>query len=362
MTDTQNPDLDEGFPSNAPEQPTKRVAAKPFGHDKQAALVMKAEALATMSRQEAFDKGFLTVKDLDDEELVHGRCRDENGYIPKRGKKTHLIPDHLYDAMVAEHELRFRQKLRQNLDKALDYITDLIDDDTAEPKERFEAAKYVFERTAGKTPDQVSVTVKQAPWEGVLTDITGIGAISRAEHRKLHGAGVIDVEVVDDDDIQPESIQVTSEGVTKQGLVSVHNPRPDDRGAEPQQAEAMGQDTDDDQEQPVEVPPAYQKHVDGEPTFERDPAQPRPGAELPAPVPVDPPDPTLAYGSRRTEAKTYADQVRAAEDLAARRKATRERIQGAKKARKIARATGADAIETDITGASLSEDGRLTFE
>ena len=54
--------------------------------------------------------------------------------------------------------------------------------------------------------------------------------------------------------------------------------------------------------------------------------------------------------------------MRDAEALAARRREAKKRIQDAKKARKIARATGADAIVDDITGATLGEDGQLHFE
>lgn len=352
MTDVEDrefPQGDDAFPSDATEHPVKRVQAKPFGRDKAAALMLKEEALRKLTRQECFERGYITVKDLDDEELVRGKCRDLSGHIPRTGAKTEMVPLHLYDAMVAEHELRYKQKLRENLDGALNVMTGIMLDDTVEPRDRFEAAKYIFERTAGKTPETVNITVKQAPWEGVMNDITGIGAISREEHRKLKEAGpagIIDVEIVDEDGVQPEDIPQDGEGSAESDVVPVHQPRPDEQDSEPQQAETVGQE------------PNVRKYVDGEPVFDRDPA--RPVEDTPSPEVVPPPE--MSYGSRRTEAKSYADQARAAADLANRRKEAKARIRDATKNRKIARAMGADAIETEITGATVGEDGKLTFD
>ena len=129
---------------------------KPFGgvYGQEAWKKHREHAIRTRSRQYCFDHGFITAKDLDDEELVAGKCRDGNGRIPKTNGKTETIPRELYDEMVAEHELRYKQKLRANLDSMLDIMVDIAQDDTVEPRDRFEAAKYLFERTAGKTPDQ----------------------------------------------------------------------------------------------------------------------------------------------------------------------------------------------------------------
>lgn len=341
---------DSAFPSHV--APSKHIVAKPFGQNEHHRLRNKEEALRTLSRQQCFDKGYISVKDLDDEELRYGRCRDENGLIPQRnGRKTELLPQDKFDEMIAEHELRYKQKLRQRTDDMLDIMTNIAQDDTVEPRDRFEAAKYLFERTAGKTPETVNVTVQQAPWEGLLNNITGIGSISRAEHRRIteegDNAGIIDVEYEDEDvnPVSPEDISNTSAPAAEQDVVSVHQPRP----AEPDPAEAP-------QAQPTQ--PTHYKAVDGEPTFAADPAQTPP--DRPSP-PVEP-DQYEQYGSRRTESKSYADQVRDAEALAKRRKESKEKIRNAKKQRIINRTMGADAIKDEITGANLDENGNLRFE
>lgn len=402
MTDTQNSQIGQQnsqqdsqtgeIQGTAPQKITQRKPMRPFGADRQHELTMKAQALATMSRQECFDRGYLTVKDLDDEELRYGRCRDESGYIPKTKNKTRLIPQDKYDEMIAEHEARFKQKLRQNLDNMLEIMVEIAEDDTVEPRDRFEAAKYIFERTAGKTPDKLDVRISAKPWETMLQQVTGIVPMSRAEHRALQGAGIVDVEVVDEreasledamdsdilgpnatehghepmaenqsqDTVQPSDIPQYGQDSTEQNVVQVHIPRPHERYADPNYTG----DTPEPGEQ-------YLEHVQlpvGPDVLVRtnnSREQPGPGQRVDEPDANSEPDSDtqyLDYGARRTQDKSYADQVRAAQDLAARRKEHKDRINQAKKQRKINRATGADAITTDITGATVGDDGQIRFD
>jgi hypothetical protein len=147
-----------------------------------------------MTRQDMFNNGFLTVEDMDDEELRCGRMRDANGKIPRVNKTMEMIPRDLYDEMVAEHQRRTQEKFRQTLDDCLDAMATCVADDTAEWRDRNDAAKYIIERVMGKTPDKVQVAVTKAPWEELFTDVAHI---TRAQHNALK-AGVIDAEVVED--------------------------------------------------------------------------------------------------------------------------------------------------------------------
>jgi hypothetical protein len=331
-----------------PITPGVRKDLQPFGGINGQAAWQKAkdEALRTKGRQYCFDHGFITAKDLDDEELVAGRCRDQTGRIPKTEGKTELIPRHLYDEMVAEHEMRYKQKLRENLDRMIDVMVEIADDDTVEPRDRLEAAKYIFERTAGKTPQTVSVTVKTAPWEDLLSQVSGIAQMSRADHERLQ-TGIVEAEVV----------EIDEEG----------NP--------------IGQEAQDQEEEPY-----GQERGTGFAPYGTDPADdaaPMPAAERPdkpaGPMNDeywtegdihrrDPPrepyqdEPELNYGRRADEKRSYAQQAQDAQALAKRRKEARQRIQGAIKKRKIARAVGADAIKDEITGVELGDDGKLRFE
>jgi hypothetical protein len=155
-------------------------------------------AASRMTRQQQFEHGFIGVADLDDEELRAGRCRDESGNVPRTRGKTQPIPRDMYDEMVAEHERRFTHKLRENLDTMVDVMVEVATDDTVEPRDRLEAAKYIFERVAGKTPERVQIAVAKAPWEEVLH---GIAKVTREESHQIRqgqlpAPAYIDAEVV----------------------------------------------------------------------------------------------------------------------------------------------------------------------
>lgn len=374
---------EQAFPSNAPPA-VRRVRATPFMRDATLERLDKAKAFATMTRQQCFEHGYLKVEDLDDEELVAGKCRDEYGRIPKNGKKTELIPKDLYDDMVAEHELRFKQRLRSHLDKAITTMVEIMEDDTVEPRERFEAAKYLFERTAGKTPDTVNINVNRAPYEELLNAVTGIAPMSRAEHRELKGAGIVDVEYEIEeehdspqptanpqdtvqDDIPQQDVPASSEAPVEPDVVLVHQARPGEQPDVPTGQPGLLPHQGADSGQKPNVEPNAKRVDEKLPNipvgdhvlFRANNTVDRPLPEQRADVPADP---ELMYGRRADEKRSYADQARAAADLAKRRRASKDRIQNAKKQRKIARATGADAIEDDIIGATLADDGKLTFE
>lgn len=353
-----------------------RHQLQPFGGIRAAAALtnLREEALRTLSRQECFDKGFLTVKDLDDEELRYGRCRDESGNIPKVNKKTETIPRHIYDAMVAEHELRYKQKLRQNLDAAIDTMVDIMNDDTAEPKDRFQAAQYIFERTAGKTPDNVNVNVKAAPWEDLLGQITGIAPLSRAEHRELQ-SGIVEAEWDEIDDQKgdrPDEAdildpnQAEPQGPIRQAQAEQH------ADVEPAKVDDVGAHTTPTPERqadstPTAESPEFHTQKDG-PTaqaVDRDIEDVGPGPKWA----VDNEKPVYhnegdihTYGHRKAQAKSYAEQARDAAELAIRRKEAKTKRNDAKKNRKIARAMGADAIKDEITGVNVGDDGQVQFE
>jgi hypothetical protein len=325
----------------------KKAALTPFGAHKQRELLLKEKALKTMSRQECFDRGFLTVKDLDDEELRYGRCRDANGLVPrKNGKRTELIPKERYDEMVAEHDLRMKQKLRQIADDMINVIVDTALDDTVEPKDRLDAAKYALEWTMGKPAQTVNVNVKSAPWEDLLSQVTGIAPISRAEHRAIGEAGIVEAEW---DDIPQEG--------SHDEEVSVATTPPDTQEA----AEAPGVQSPEpfSPAEPYTVkdgPTAHAVDYDiDEVRAERLRGTIEVDNERPAAVltegDIDIPDhPHNQFGHRKAQSGGYADQARDAAETVQRRKEAREKRNQAKKQRKINRALGADKIKDEIVG------------
>lgn len=259
----------------------------------------RQQQAARMTRQQMFDNGFLRVEDLDDEELRYGLCRDEHGRIPKRTNKTEMVPRDLYDEMVNEHAKRFDERLRQQLDVALNTMAEVMVDPSAEPKDKMEAAKWFVDRVRGKSVERVAVHVQKQPWEELLGDVAHV---TRAQHeaRKM---GIIDAEVVED---------VVPEGVSEVHEASEVEAEPD----------------------PVDWVGEY-----GAMTGPHAPAEPTPSHD------------SLATSSP-TAPPTLSDHLRAAQDEAVRvaeaRATRRKLVEDAKKRRRAMRATGGDVLRTNI--------------
>ncbi len=278
-----------------------------------------------MSRQELFNHGYITVADLDDEELRAGKCRDKNGRIPRTKNKTEPIPRDIYDAMVVEHEARFNHRLREKLDHMIDVMVSVAEDPTNEPRDRLEAAKYIFERVAGKTPDRVAVTVTKAPWEEMMT---GIARISQEQSRALR-AGVIDAEVIGD------------------GEFATNDPGFDSRQENKDNAGGVDEN---------QVTPPLRDFAPGDPRITY--APPAPTYDEPA---NSSSTATHDHEQHQQEHDALTNALQSQQDLVAARKDNRKRIQDAKKRRKIAKATGADAFgpDTEITAELVGN--RISF-
>ena len=321
-----------------PRETVEREPERPFFAAQIDAQRLRADVGAA-TRQAMFNAGVLGVEDLDDEELRYGRCRDLAGHIPKVTNKTEMLPRDLYDAMVAEHERRTDEKLRQNLDDMLEVMVGVAKDDTVEPRDRFEAAKYLFERVKGKTPERVQVAVTQQPWEEVFA---GVAKITRAQSMALQ-QGVIEGEVVgvDSEVVHPNPMAEgggdplrppTGPGPGGAGIRGEHMVAAGIRW----HPEEAGPVTDGDEYAEARVGP-FQPPTRA-PNFDT-PANSNPVVEL-----------------SNSERLRKAHEQAAA--LAERRKAAKQRIQAAKKARIIKRAMGVDGA---TSGEGIADtQGKLT--
>ena len=103
--------------------------------------------------------GRLDPADLDDEELARGYPRASDGSF--RGAPS-VVPRSLHDRMARELFSRANVSLRENLNKAVEAITQIALNEDNDPKIRFQASQWVVERVMGKTPDvQISVEEKR---------------------------------------------------------------------------------------------------------------------------------------------------------------------------------------------------------
>jgi hypothetical protein len=302
-----------------PPPPTKQVEGPHFYRDVHAQEKLRQQA-RNMTRQQLFDNGFLTVEDLDDEELRYGRCRDSAGRIPKVTKTMEMVPRDLYDEMVAEHLNRTKEKYRQNLDAALQVMVDIMGDESCEPKDRMEAAKHIIERQLGKSVERVAVSVTKEPWQELLGDVA---QITRAQHLALK-EGAIDAEVVEAPvDSGPE--QIGSEG-------SAHLPQDDATLYAPSPDEATTPDGHYPREQ------GWGPDVgSGDPSISRA---------------IDAPSHTNLARSNPVGERTLSEAIRAAEAeqrrVAEARAQRTKLVDQAKKRRRAQRAVGADVLRRNV--------------
>lgn len=344
-----------------------RKELQPFGGiQAQAAFqALKERALRDLTRQQCFDQGYLTVKDMDDEELRHGKMRDQFGNIPKSKGKTDVMPQAKYQEMVAEHELRFKHRLRERLDSMIDVMVDIAEDETVEPRDRLEAAKYIFERTAGKTPETVNVNVDTKPWEEMFGSLAGIAAMSRAEHKAAQAAtgtsaGILDVESEDitDNELgrfnQPHRDRnqngEEASGVYEEDSEEASEVREGQGEGHSEEGPATGIPEEEEEQEEVNVSQGMGQEV----AWADGALEERPPKYVTA-------DSDSMYGRKPDENRSYAKQARDAAELAKRRKEARENRNAAKKQRKIARAMGADAIKSEIVDAKVDDDGTVRF-
>jgi hypothetical protein len=292
-----------------------------------------------MTRQEQFNNGLLTVEDMDDEELRCGRMRDSRGHIPRVSKTMESIPRDLYDAMVSEHAKRFDEKLRQQLDIALNTMIDVMIDPTAEPKDKMEAAKWFVDRGRGKAAERVDITVRKEPWEELLGDVA---QITRAQHEALK-QGAIDVE----------SFEITETEAKDQATVAVipGEPEPGDRNGPANDPDGLGAQADGT----GQVPTRSNRDL-AEPTTEVDDFFADYTTFEPPPVAPSFDNPA---SSNPVEEITRSQAIAKAQEEAARvaeaRKVMSALRNKAKSSRKAARATGTDVLRKSLRDSGFDE-------
>lgn len=308
---------------------------------------------AGMTRQEQFNNGILTVADMDDEELRAGRMRDAKGRIPRVTKTLEMVPRDLYDEMVQEHNKRTNEKIRNQLDTALQTMVDIMADESCEPKDRLDAAKYLFERQMGKQPDKVLIAPDRAPWEELLGDVA---QVTRAQHERAKRGEVWDAEVVEDDPVNSQSQEAAPPRASEPSMGAEADRDGDgyQHVAEVQRVpDVAGAEARDDA--PTR-PEGHQLLADDGPRYPDpvvptpfDPAEPAPSHDIPAHS-----NPVVEVQLSEKLREAQEAQVRIAEARAARKKA----VDAAKKRRRAQRAVGADVLRRKLkesVGAEFAE-------
>jgi len=144
--------------------------------------------------------GVITIDDLDEEEIIRGQLRDQNGHFS--GHPPRAIPWTLHDALRATMEKRMQRKLMSSLPEVLDSLVRTARYDRSGAA-RVAAAQLILDRTLGKVPDKAEITTTvTAKWEDaakggrIFVDLD---------------ADVVDADVVEP---EPEATEETTEETT----------------------------------------------------------------------------------------------------------------------------------------------------
>ena len=149
---------------------------------------------ATLTRWEQLEIGYISVDDLDDEELRRGQCRRADGDFPQRTKQ---IPRQIYDKMVNRLFERAQEMFRQNLFTAVETLGTIVEGDAYEPADRIKAANIIIDRVLGKSVEKVDLTVEQKPYERILK---GVNFSESREEARLRRENATTAEGLDEDD------------------------------------------------------------------------------------------------------------------------------------------------------------------
>lgn len=120
-------------------------------------------------RMKQLIEGEITVDDLDDEELMSGNFRDASGNLT--GNRSKLIPKSVHQEVMRRILQRGQERIRSDYFNALDVVSDIMSDDQNDPAVRLRAANMIIERTAGKTPEKVELSLEVKKYEQIATSI-----------------------------------------------------------------------------------------------------------------------------------------------------------------------------------------------
>lgn len=129
-----------------------------------------ATGIPHSERWAALLSGQLTVADLDDEEIAHGRLRSADGSFVGRRP---AIPSHLAQQMRSEYMRRIGDKFTQALPDLVDILVDIAKDPEAKHGDKIKAITLVTDRVMGKAVETVRVEGASA-FDQMLADAVGV--------------------------------------------------------------------------------------------------------------------------------------------------------------------------------------------
>lgn len=148
----------------------------------------RQDRIDKLDRVQKFMQGFLSVEELDDDEITGSFVRTSEG-VPIKS----IVLGKKFEQLIGkELHVRLNRYLTSKTPRALEVMYQIMDSEMVEPADRINAAKFIIERTMGKTPDVViSHKTEEKPYESILESIE---SGSRADHRKSVASTRLQIE------------------------------------------------------------------------------------------------------------------------------------------------------------------------
>lgn len=136
------------------------------------------ERIEKLDRPQLFMQGFLSVEDLEDDEIKGRFIRNNEG----REVKARALGIKFEQEITREFHRRINEYLISKTPKALEVLTEIIESDMVEPADRLKAIGMLTDRTMGKPADVIIHGTTSKPYETILDSIENGG--TREDYRK----------------------------------------------------------------------------------------------------------------------------------------------------------------------------------
>jgi hypothetical protein len=131
-----------------------------------------------------------TVEEWDDEELERGRRRSADGTF--KGFSPSVVSIEVHRERMRRTLVNANNLFRESAERAVEVLREIMDSPFSEDRDKIAAAKIVIERTMGKTPDRVEVSLATPKWMEALK-----GGIVMIDSDEDDDDIIIDDDVID---------------------------------------------------------------------------------------------------------------------------------------------------------------------
>ena len=138
---------------------------------------MPEDRIENLDRVQKFMQGFLSVEELDDDEITNSFVRTSAG-VPIKS----IVLGKVFEQRIAkELHARLNRYLMSKTPRALEVLYEILDSELVEPADRLKAIQMLTDRTMGKPADVlIHAQTEDKPYESIISRIQGG---SREEYR-----------------------------------------------------------------------------------------------------------------------------------------------------------------------------------